>query len=532
MVKAHTDAKDLQALQEISQHCVDNAFYKIRFSPINNRGIHGATPSEMLHAVLLGTFQMLRDVLFEQIGDDSKCSQNFQGLAMLFGKLFARQSERGLPKCSFNSGIREGKLNAKEYRGILLVIATVFRSSAGRKELLEYGFSRQKIQDWLELLEIVLSWEAFLCQSAMTKVHVVKLSWRNRYLMWMIKKVAPRKTGMGLNTMKYHAISHIAGDILLYGVPLEVDTGSNESGHKPTKVAAKTTQKNEKTFDLQTATRLDEWLVLDMAMEELNGRKLWRYYTKSETTLPEPQEPDEVIVTGGTRINIFDDADGRPCYSIGVGSQAKTPSTTEWDRNIVDFLHKCQEKVRAWTESNTYKLRICSEQTRNGQIFRGHPEYRGHNHWRDWVLIDWGGEMPAPAQIWCFIDLNGMPKPKRKRNEKLVHGNCELTEGVYAVIESADYRQLQKNEPTSLLFRPLVKETRNTGQGVRRARKFYLVDTEAIVDPCFVIPDVGSKHGKDYFQVKCREDWVLVFEDWLAMPYPEAYLDDKEGLHL
>jgi len=325
MVKAYSDAEDLVALQAISQHCIENAFHKIRFSPANNRGVHGGTASEMLHAVLLGIFPTLRDVLFESqnIGDKSQMSVDFQGMAMLYGQLCGRQSERNLPKCSFNSGIREGKLNAKEYRGILLVMAAVFRSVEGRKKLLDHGFSRQKIADWLECLEIVLCWEAFLGQEALTMVHVVQLTVRHRYLMWIIKKVAARTTGMGLKLMKFHAITHLAHDILLFGVPSEVDTGPNESGHKPTKAAARTTQKNEKTFDIQTATRITEHHVLDMAIQELDGCKLWRYHTRSETTLPEPAEAKDEIITGGTTINLFEDDDDKPCYSIGVGPQPR-----------------------------------------------------------------------------------------------------------------------------------------------------------------------------------------------------------------
>lgn len=526
MVKPLVDLNDLVGLKEISQQSVDNAFYKIRFSPTNNRGIHGGTPSEMLHAILLGIFPMCRDGVFEQVGDKSKMGEDFEALAMLYGKQFGRQSDRVLPKCTFNSGIREGKLNAKEYRGILLVVATVFRCSSGQKKLIASGKSRQWIQDWLELVEIVLCWEAFLCQSAMTRVHVAKLGMKNRYLMWMLKKVVRRKAGMGMKTTKYHMALHIALDIMLYGVPLEVDTGTNESGHKPVKAAARTTQKNEKTFDIQTATRLHEHLILDLAIEELDGRKLWRYYTKPETKLPEPVEPEDQIVTGGTTINIFDDSNGRPCFSIGVGRQAKTPSSVVWDSDVLNFLHVCQEKLREWTKKATFKLKICTEQTRNGQIFHGHPAYRGDNHWRDWVMIDWGGEKPEPAHIWCFLDLNGIGE---QLDEARVYGNCELTSGVFAVVECAMPANVTNNEPKSRLFEPMVKEMRRTGTGGVRSRKFYLVETDAITDPCFMIPDVGSVNGDRYFRVKSRDEWVFCLEDWLSEPYPDEYLKDKEG---
>jgi len=141
-------------------------------------------------------------------------------------------------------------------------------------------------------------------------------------------------------------------------------------------------------------------------------------------------------------------------------------------------------------------------------------------------MIDWGSDEPLPAQIWCFVDLNGIPEPTG--NRKLVHGNCDLSPGVFAVVECASYRVSRNHEPKSRLFRPLVKEMRNTGDGSLRARKFYLVDTKAIADPCFVIPDVGSEKG--YFQVKKREDWIIAFEDWIGDPLPAEYLNNKEGL--
>ena len=66
--------------------------------------------------------------------------------------------------------------------------------------------------------------------------------------MYIMRNIAKQSKGMGLKTMKFHAIIHMVEDILLFGVPSEVDTGSNESHHKTTKVAAKLTQRKEITF--------------------------------------------------------------------------------------------------------------------------------------------------------------------------------------------------------------------------------------------------------------------------------------------
>ena len=98
-------------------------------------------------------------------------------------------------------------------------------------------------------MELLLEWEAFLNQREMELFHVQRLEKKNRFIMYLLKKVLRRTTGMGFKVMKYHSIVHMANDIKMYGVPQEHDTGANESGHKITKVAAKLTQKNIRTFE-------------------------------------------------------------------------------------------------------------------------------------------------------------------------------------------------------------------------------------------------------------------------------------------
>ena len=90
--------------------------------------------------------------------------------------------------------------------------------------------------------------------------------------MYLLKKVAKRQEGMSFKLTKFHGIVHIADDILNLGVPLEVDTGFNESGHKATKTAAKLTQRNEATFDKQVAIRMEEVSLISLAICEIQGQ--------------------------------------------------------------------------------------------------------------------------------------------------------------------------------------------------------------------------------------------------------------------
>ena len=155
------------------------------------------------------------------------------------------------------------------------------RSSAGRALLLRKKpgtFGKDGVlKDWSLLVETLLQWEMWLKSDTMTRKHVELAQHKHRNVMYFVKKVGRRVEGMGLKISKFHGISHMADDILQYGVPMEFDTGSNESGHKATKVAARLTQKKAETFDLQTSIRLEEVHLLEMAEQELEGRNLWDY---------------------------------------------------------------------------------------------------------------------------------------------------------------------------------------------------------------------------------------------------------------
>ena len=99
--------------------------------------------------------------------------------------------------------------------------------------------------------------------------------------MYLIENVGRRVEGMGLKITKFHCIMHLADDILNFGAPMEVDRGSNESMHEPEKTAAKLTQKNKESFDIQTAKRLNEVYLLELAKQEMEGNRKWEYHQES-----------------------------------------------------------------------------------------------------------------------------------------------------------------------------------------------------------------------------------------------------------
>ena len=95
-------------------------------------------------------------------------------LAKVYSKLFARQSDRTMPATNFSRGIQVGKLMGKDYRGVLLIIVAMLRSTKGRAILQKYRSFKETsaLDDWILLVESMLEWESYLNEPLMYKKHV------------------------------------------------------------------------------------------------------------------------------------------------------------------------------------------------------------------------------------------------------------------------------------------------------------------------------------------------------------------------
>ncbi len=242
-------------------------------------------------------------------------------------------------------------------------MAAVMRSSEGREILTSSRNGNFKhdwmLKDWVLLIETLLQWEAFLKQDEMQKNHVHRLQKKNRYVLYLMKNVARRTEGMGLKIMKFHAITHLAEDIQMFGVPMNTDAGSNECHHKGTKVAAKLTQRDVTTFEEQTSNRLDEFQVIDLALEEMDGHPLWEYFDgydhgvmlviSSEVDKHESDgdensrsKVDENLAdvpetwTGGTQIQVYRKENGMAWFKY---PHDRTKKSTKWDKTCVRYMH-------------------------------------------------------------------------------------------------------------------------------------------------------------------------------------------------
>ena len=501
-INALIEQKNVYELQKLSQHLIQNCMYALRFGSHNKQGIHGACPMEMLHALLLGLFRYTRDCFFEQIGESSQIADVINALSKQYGELLSRQSDRDMPGTRFANGIKRGKLMAQEYPGILLCMAAVLRSTGGRASLKrrkEHFGNEEALRDWSQLVETLLQWERWLKSSSMEKKHVKEAKDKHRYIMYLMKKVAKRSTGMRLKLTKFHGVVHMAEDILNFGVPMEVDTGSNESGHKPTKTAARLTQKNEETFDLQTAMRLEEVHLLDLAMLELEGKPVFNYGKHNpQPQLKQPPPPENVPI-GGPALTVSFDNDTQE-HVVTVSLKSKDDGDAKLETGLVDFVANLQTAVQQYLPS----VPLRTMHKRQGQIFRGQNKFRGRV-WRDWALVDWGDDGILPVKIWGFVDLRGLPQGHTATYQEL-----PLEQSVYAVVENAFFVNDEYKIGQSEIFVPITKEIGGLTNNVVSHMKFFLADVEAIVKAIAVIPDIGGQPN-DYFMVKDRETWRTDF---------------------
>ncbi len=535
---------DVEGLRLLSQSYLTNAFHKVKFNRGNDRGVHGACPSDMLHAFQLGIFKYLRDVFFEFIGGNPAKLMN--GLSGEYCKQFKRQSDKSMPSTSFSKGIKEGKLMGKEFRGVLLNMLVLLHCGTGRSLLRssrsQWFKTEMQVADWSMLVELLLVWEAYLHSPEMQVRHVKKLEKKHRHIMYLIRKVAPRVKGMGLKLMKFHAILHLQEDIFLYGVPLEFDTSANESHHKPSKQAAVLTQRSHRTFNIQTATRLTEFKLIELAMLELEeDKKVWEYYqglTEEDDSEVDEMEvssneneqfddqyevaaPDDTapmkVETGDTQIWVgLSKEDGMPEFRLGGRSKFK--KRTRWSNDLVQFLYDLQELLSE-EMGLEHELQIFTSHKRGSQMWRGHPNYRGKGHWRDWAWVDYGADGEFCCHIWCFVAV-----PPIHGGGRLEYGTTWLEEGTFAVVETSKVGKPLEGERESELLLPLNKDAHIDSAGQVTKKIFALANTSAFTAPACVVADIGGPPNR-YYVVEPRDRWGDVFIDWL-----ESGKDDQEDV--
>jgi hypothetical protein len=499
MIQPLIDCNDEEGLKAMSQQNIKNCWYPLTFGKHNTYGIHGAAPTEILHWLQIGKFKYARNNFFAQAGEQSALGNKIDALCVSLGTLFARQSDRDLPRTRFSKGTKKGKLQGHEMTGLLLIMAAALRTQEGQSTFAVYArgqqtewFSATGVRKWAEYLERCLQWEQWLRQPEISVEEVQLSEVKVREIMQMEKEVGKREKGMGCKTFNFHASCHIAEDMLDFGVPRVVNTDSNESHHKPDKTAALRTQRRPGTFDMQCAEQIHDMDAVEYGMLEIEDEICnWHYFEMEKDEKPSNNEDNNNILTG-TAVRFWLEDDGTPKYKVLGRMEQKKKFKFH-----VDLIEVLVETIRMY---KLKELLLYTEHKRKQQIFRGSPFYQG-KPWMDWVMIDWGAKGILPGQIWIFVDFRD------------IAGWSDDDRGIFAMCESANPVKSREEVRKSELFEPFEKETK-TRNG-RVTRNFYIVDTESFHAPACVIPDLGNIDDTRLLRLKPKSDWAQDFSTWL-----------------
>ena len=508
MIQGMVKKGDQEGLKNLSQKHIWNAWYELRFGSHNDLGIHGAAPMEIIHWIQLGQFKYSREMLFHQTGEGN-LGEELNVVATSLGPLLQRQSDRSLPRTKFSKGVMKGKLMAHEYTGVILVLAATLRCTSGRKAIEDFArTAKQKqnfagqdwLNDWVLMLELQLQFCAWLSLPSLKVKDVMEMNDKVRKYLTLVKNVGRRSVGMGFKTMNFHGTLHVPEDVKNFGVPANVNTMSDEMHHKDDKKVSKRTQYRPDKFDMQSLTQIENRRVIELGIEELDGRVRWRYdqsFVSKESLMrgdvvPESAQvtPNEGVLSGVFACVRHSEAIDRLTMSISSGIKRK--HKYRYPRHVMEEFNSILLELDGYTS----ELSVHSEYTTpSKQLYRASPHFQG-KPWHDWAMFG-----ALPAHIRAFIDLSGLPPDNETKFEP----------GIYAVVETVG-PNVEETNIHSDIFVPVIKH-------VQKDRPTELnLDVRPVEDitgPACVFPDLGHKSKLAYLRVKTVNDWAQLFINFI-----------------
>ena len=420
-------------------HINSNVFHDIKFCDVVH-GVNGSVPADLLHTVQHGIYLYLLDGLIGQkkiskkmrdkvknneidvddhyvydsddsavnilhgedrstlnIFNDKECDE-VDTLARLIGKQLQHQSDRNLPRTFFMSGITsKKKKQGQEEQGVILVWMFILLSS--KKDFYVEAFGGDLIgfnrySNWLYILERIIMVEQFIKSDEIKKETVQKFkSWILMFLD-LFKDIVDRRKGNKMKVLKFHLLTHLADDIMKFGVPSSYNSSVGESNHKGHKKRVKRTQRLSHNFEEQAAVRYVEHLAIRQSLQTVpqNSKVHIEDYSRKEI--------NEYVFAGRNSYYM----NGAGIFKHG-GKAIQT--IAQWpDSKLQERIHTfLKDEILQHVVNGTIPMMTVLKTEDN--IYRADPSFKG-KPWLDWAYCDWGeangGLIPVHLQI--FIELN------------------------------------------------------------------------------------------------------------------------------
>jgi hypothetical protein len=218
-----------------------------------------------------------------------------------------------------------------------------------------------------------------------------------------------RNKGQGWNISKMHELTHITRLIDMFGSPANYDTGPCERMHKEVaKKPGRAAQKRHETFTLQSATRLAERCVIDLAHSHLVPQELTT--AAPQNNFSHPNGSSFIIQT-----QTVTTATGSMILEVslkGVGSLVDASLADCLYPDLVEFIvahfQRCYKFVPSSVPCRSEHVDV------DGVTYRAHHSFRSNGFWHDYAWVSYvkdttvDGFANVPAKILCFLP-NGIP---------------------------------------------------------------------------------------------------------------------------
>lgn len=446
---------------------IKNCFNELSFGACD-RGIYGATPAEILHAIQLGLCEYCADAMdffFTKSSMDiishATCSIVSSG---------SRQSLRDLPDINpFKKGLMSVKsLKAKErFARVYCAFLTLSNSfvikdltTKRRKKCDDDGDRTPPFHSVSFLSDLHRIFEETICfHEWMKSEYFLKKdfepnpSGRDSRAMRRVKEFLIdfskiiKRGGNNLKTPKMHQMLHVCDFIMRHGSPLNCDGSRGEYfGKTKIKDNAQKTNKQRDTLNFDISRRIAEEDVMDSAASiyyRNTGKWISKYCEDTDlATLPTNRNDHIAILASQEKV--FTYAKSPRFYLVpnviehdsltSNNTQSSHSSSNEegntlqceikWNggKNAIplkdfcsDIVSKISSRLYIGCPSIGGKVRTnqkipgYTEVKNDDVIYRCHPSYGNKGEWFDWAYFLWEGyDDPIPAKILMILDLSNV----------------------------------------------------------------------------------------------------------------------------
>ena len=504
-------------LDEISQTNIHSAWFDVDYGGCQYGIFSAACPVEPLHALENGLISDCLQILFDILKGKQKgyCAQLdslAQGLARHDRqRFFSAGSDPQMPRLIWKDGITSlTQIPARYKVGLMLTVVVLAQTEEGRNIFVpalqesaetNHRAARTRYNKMLYVFQMLLSYWSWLRQPAYwergDKEARIEAKGAIRRMLQEICRLWPRPVGNSWNKPKFHEQLHVPDDIERNGAPINSHTSPTEHNHiQHVKRPAQTTQKRRAVFDEQLGRRIAERYTIDTAYQRMT-------FDYGVLRPKAPPRHSNIIPrhasTASYQIRLENGLVVRP------GDGASLPT---WiSQSIVDSLTHTYGVDRTATELT---LDIHTEYLRQGELLRAHPRYRGGTPWHDWAVFRWqrerGDKRDYNRSVYdSHIHYGDGTTSSRKHHYAparllgFVNGLGGSEGPIMAIAQSCSFSHKRQTVFTTQW------QLEDTGY----ASGVYLIDVDAIVRPCLMVP-IDKKRGI-YQEVWATERWASEF---------------------